>query len=95
MNYPTSQKVIKMLEHITSVSENSYSKEELVFQYENAQELITQIKSDIDTLDELDTTLLLDLLGVIGVQLIKGSAASAAYLDSLASDSLIFESTNE
>ena len=59
-----------------------YTPEELQFQYNAASDLIHEIRSDIDTLDELDPQFILDMLGVLGLEFKVGEAASIAFIES-------------
>lgn len=45
-----------------------------------AERLIEEINSDIDSLSELDPLLILDLMGIIGIEFAVGNAASDEYL---------------
>ena len=59
-----------------------YTVDELEFQYNAATDLIREIRSDIDTLDELDPQFILDMLGVLGLEFKIGEAASIAFIES-------------
>lgn len=48
--------------------------------YHLAYELISQIRADIDDLDDLDPLFLIDMMAIIGIQFTKGSDCSSEYI---------------
>ena len=71
-----------MSDHADLSQNKQYTAEELKFQYKAASDLILEIRSDIDTLDELDPQFILDMLGVLGLEFKVGEAASIAFIES-------------
>jgi hypothetical protein len=52
-------------------------------QWETAEAVIAEMKQDIDSIDELSPALLLDMMGVIGVEFAVGDKASQAFIGAL------------
>lgn len=61
------------------MSDSVVSKEEFP-NYYLADELITQIKADIDRLKDLDPLFLLDMMAIVGIQFTQGSDCSTEYI---------------
>lgn len=49
-------------------------------QIEQAKNLIEEIKKDIEKLEELTPSFLLDMMGVLGLEFAQGNAASEAFI---------------
>jgi hypothetical protein len=58
-------------------------KNEEIKQWETAESVIEEIKRDIASLDELSPALLLDMMGVIGVEFSVGDKASQAFIGAI------------
>ena len=52
-------------------------------QWEIAEVVITEVKKDIDSIEDLSPALLLDMMGVVGVEFAVGEGASLAFIGAL------------
>jgi len=50
-------------------------------QYEMAEAVISEVKKDISDISELTADLLLDMMGVCGIELAVGDKASLAFIN--------------
>lgn len=53
-----------------------------VDQYAIAEDLVEEIKKEIDRLKELSAAVVLDMMGILGVEFCIGDGASRAFLES-------------
>jgi hypothetical protein len=58
-------------------------KTEEIKQWETAEAVIAEMLSDIEELNELTPALLLDMMGVIGVEFAVGNKASQAFIGAI------------
>lgn len=53
-----------------------------VDQYQMAEDLVEEIMKEIDRLKELSPALVLDMMGILGIEFTVGDEASRAFLES-------------
>ncbi len=58
-------------------------KTEEIKQWETAEAIIAEMLCDIEDLDELTSALLLDMMGVVGVEFAVGNKASQAFIGAI------------